>query len=260
MALTELGGEAGDLIASLIAEAMNAGDYAEAERLRREAARMYDGIDPNLQDTKLGPSAAEGLRADPRARAARMAALEQLMQMGAEGGMDAQSRAALAEAQATSEQHEQAQRGALMAQAARRGMANSNLAMSQALAAQQGSASRLGMQGVRAAGDARSRALDAIAASGSLAGGIERDDFSQQMGVADRRDAISEFNARNSMRNREGNYDRMMGLQDRRHDSMEDLAMLPEERAARRSRTAKKVGRGVGSIAGAAGDAYMGGG
>lgn len=238
----------GDFIGALIGDALAKGDYDTAERLQMQASKMYDGIDPNLKADSLGPSASAGMKADPRMRAARMAALDKLMAVGMEGGMDLESRAAMEEAKQQAGQYEQSQRGAMMADAQRRGMGGSNLSMASQMGAQQAGAQRVGMQGMQAAADARKRALSALAQSGDLAGGIERDDFGQRLGLADRSDAISRFNVQNANNFKMGNFDRDMDRRDAQYGAKQDEAGIYSHRGDRTVDRARGAGRAVGSV------------
>lgn len=260
MAFAELGGAAGDAIGSAIADAENRGDYEEADRLRREAAAQYDTLLLPTDMAQLGPSAMEGIQLDPRIREARMAALQQMMQVGMEGGMDPQSRAALAQAQQAAASQEAASRGATLADAQRRGMLGSTATLAANLGAGQAAANRVSDAGIQAAGDARQRALQALQATGQLGAGIEQDAYGQAANLADRRDAIAEFNSRNRQAFGQQRFDNQMGIADKRYGASADLAKAAEDRAARRSEQYRRYGRDAGSIAGSAADlATMGG-
>lgn len=249
----------GDFIGALIGDAIAAGDYEKAEQLQLQAAKLYEGIDPNLKADQVGPSAAAGLKADPRQRAARQAVLDRMMNVGMEGGMDMESKAAMAEATQAAAQHEQSQRGAIMADAARRGMGGSNMSIASQLSAQQAGAQRVGMQGMQGAADARKRALAALAQSGDLAAGMERDDFNQRLGVADRMDAIDRFNVQNANNFKQGNFDRDMDRRDAQYGAQKDEAEIYNRRGQRTSDKARGAGRAVGAAGDLGLKAYTGG-
>lgn len=249
----------GDFIGALIGDALAAGDYQRAEQLQLQASKMYEGIDPNLKADSLGKSASAGMKPNEKSRAARMAVLDKMMQVGMEGGMDLESRAAMEEAKQQAGQYEQSQRGAMMADAQRRGMGGSNLSMASQMGAQQAGAQRVGMQGMQAAADARKRALAALAQSGDLAGGIERDDFGQRLGLADRMDAIDRFNVQNANNFKQGNFSRDMDRRDAQSGAMKDEADIYNKRGQRTSDKARGVGRGLGAAGDLGLKAYTGG-
>lgn len=257
--LAELGAELGNDVSQMIADAENRGDYEEADRLREQAAGVYKNTELPSYMAQLGPSAFENIQVDPRIRQARMTALQRLQQVGIEGGMDLESRAALQQAQQQTAQYEQGQRGALMADAARRGLSNSNLSMGQALAAQQGGADRVAMAGTQAAADARKRALMALQASGQLGAGIEGDAYGQAADLAGRRDAIAEFNEKNKQAFGQQRFQNQMQLNDRLYGAGRDRADDAENRAKQRSQRYGRIGRTGGTVAGTAGDIALGG-
>lgn len=249
-----LGGSVGDALGSLIGEALAQGDYATAEKLMQQAAHAYDGMQgPNVH---LGPSAMEGVAPNQMARSAREQALQKLMGIGLEGGMDPESRAAVEQAKMEAAGYEQAQRGAIMQHAQATGNTSNNLNQAQALIAQQGGANRVGMMGIQAAGDARSRALNALSGAGEMAGSLERDDYGQQKDLALSRDAIAEFNERNKQQA----FENQLGIKDRQTQGALDEAGMYDERGNRKVRQARGIGKGVGTIAGGVGGAAAGSG
>lgn len=136
-----------------------------------EAMRILAGLDP-----EAGAMAAE----DPAARAKIMGALEYLYNSGQAGGMDPQSRAALAQAQAQTGAAEQGARGALQQNAAARGVGGSGVEFLGTLANQQGAAQRNALSGVQAAGDARTRALQSMYQASSGYGDVRGQDLSRE--------------------------------------------------------------------------------
>lgn len=261
MGLGDIGEGLFDIYGTLIGEALAAGDYAEAERLRRESAGMFDDVraptDADLE--RLGPSAMEGVQADPMLRAKRLRALQSLSAVGEEGGMDVVSRAALEEAKQDAAQYEQGQRGALMQSAARRGLGNSNLAMGSALLGQQAGADRVGRAGVQAAGDARLRQLRALAATDDVAGGINRDDLALATDKAGAADAIARFNAQEANRWKQQGFRNQMDLQGARYDVKRNSAEDADKRGKSKVAKVRGFGRAGGRMLGTLGDVYAGG-
>lgn len=109
------------------------------------------------QDFRYGQDAQE---------AAQSEAYDRLAQMGAEGGMDAGSRAALQQAQANNAQQAKASTDAALERAAASGRLTGGRALSAQMQAQQGAANSNAMAGTQAAADARQRAMQANATAG----------------------------------------------------------------------------------------------
>lgn len=240
----------GDIIGTIIGELLAAGDYAKAEQLALEAGRNFDNIALPGEAEKMGPTAYERISVDPRIRSARMSAMDRLLQSGLDGGMDVESRAAIEEAKGQAGQYEQAQRGAIMADAARRGLTGSNMSIGAQLDASQAGANRVGMEGMRAAADARRRAQESLLSSGQLAGGIERDEYGQQRDLAANRDAIAEFNARTANDWAQQNFNNQMTLQGKRYDADLNEADVYQKKGDKTVRTARGIGRAGGRVIG----------
>jgi hypothetical protein len=259
MALTEMMGEAGDLIGSWIAEAMNRGDYETAERLIRDASRRYDGMSVPGAAEQAGGTAFDGVGLDKESMDARRAALRKFQQIGMEGGMDAESEAALAQARFQSAQHEAGQRGALMQRAQERGQGSGAMNAAAQLISQQGASQNLAMQGVQAAGDARRRALQALSQSENIGRGLTEDEYRRSADRAQAIDNINRFNTglRADAQNRR--FSQQMQLADAQAQGKMAEAGIYENRAARRKENTRKGGRAAGASVGAVGDAYMGG-
>ena len=184
---------------NLIGEAEAAGDYKKAQQLREEARKRIEDIkDPELKQViaeQLGPSAMEGIQGDPALRQAQLLALKKLQDVGNSDGMDAESRQALEQARQEAMRQNQADQQAILSGAAARGMRGSGMAMSAQLQAQQGSADRNALGNINAAGDARRRALQALAQSGQMAGDVRTQDFGEEAAKAKAADAIAAWNA-----------------------------------------------------------------
>lgn len=136
-----------------------------------EAAAILAALNP-----EAGSMAAE----DPAARQHIMGALEYLYNQGQAGGMDPQSRAALAQAQAQTGAAEQGARGALQQNALTRGVGGSGVEFLGTLANQQGAATRNASAGVQAAGDARTRAMQAMYQSANGYGDVRGQDLARE--------------------------------------------------------------------------------
>ena len=194
--LGSLGGFYGGIIGDWMTKEERARQLEQIERQRR----LYQSLPVELQAElerfyELEPSAYEQLREDPLLRGEQLRSLEGLREVADTGGMDAQSRAALAEAQAASAGQERAQRGAILDQFARMGGGGGNQALLAALTSQQGAASRAGMEGLRAAGDASARRYRALADVAGLAGDVRGADYRAASDKASAMDRRAAFNA-----------------------------------------------------------------
>jgi len=183
MAAGEFVGIIGQLAAmanSLRAQGMNERDIQKA------LANAYNIPVPQVQDLMMQAEqmGTYGDIAPGETRSAQMNALRQLSNVAATGGMDAGSVAALQQAQAQAARQSQAQRQGVEAQMERRGMLNSGAQYGGQLAASQSAANALSMAGTQAVADARQRALQAMLASGQMAGGVRSAD--EQLALANR--------------------------------------------------------------------------
>lgn len=218
--IADLLGGFGGAVGSILGDLAGDDEREQARRLLEQTSREWGSLDPRVVAERetavnLGPSAYEdvGTQLDPTARDAQLRALSSLMETGLSGGMDAQSRARMAEATSRSAQQESAARQALQQQAQARGMGRGMSGYAAQLAAQQGAAQRLGAESVQAAGDASQRALAALAQSGTLAGQVRGADYQQAGDRATARDAVARFNAANQQGVQGRNIDRNMNAQ-----------------------------------------------
>jgi hypothetical protein len=149
--------------------------------------RILQGI--NEQADPLAPE-------DPELKKRQMAALEQMYQTAMQGGMDPQSRAALLQAQNQNAAAERGARGAITQNAQARGVGGSGAEFLGTLANQQGSAVRGSLAGTQAAGDARTRALQAMYQSQAGYGGVR----GQDLNAAQAKSQVDQFNAQQRLR------------------------------------------------------------
>lgn len=274
----ELGAGLGAVGGSLLARG---GADNSRRRARGELAAwraLYQGINPEVQVQheeayNLGPSAVEevGTSLDPSTRAAQARALRTLMGVGAEGGMDPQSQAALLQAQAAAAREQRAAQGALRQSFASRGTGGGGLELGLSAAAGQQAANANAMAGAQAAADARARQLQALASGAGLAGQMRGADYGQAMDRAGARDRVAEYNARNSQAVRGRNIDRQYAATQqsldnrfRRADGQaasyaRGVNMYMDE-AERKMREGQGMGSAIGRAGGAAVGAMFGGG
>lgn len=162
----------------------------QADKLRQQALEDLLNSRPEMEN-----SAFDTISTDPALRQAQLDALRGLQAEGNAGGLTVQSRAALNEANALQAQRERGSREAILQGMSQRGMGGSGTELAAALQNQQASADRSALAGTQAAADARQRALQAMSASGEMAGGIRGQDFGEAATKAQARDARNRFNA-----------------------------------------------------------------
>lgn len=195
-------------------------------------------------NTQAGPSAYSGVTVNPALRAAQSRALGQLQGEAAAGGLGAEDKAAIQQAQNAEAQQERGQREAIQANMAARGQAGGGQEFAGALANQQGSAQRNAMAGTQVAADARKRALAAMAGAGELGGKMEQTEFGEKARAADASDLINRFNAGQRLQQAAGTT-----------SAYQKTADMYGGEAARKKGEAKDIGSGIGGI----GDTLLGG-
>lgn len=241
---------------SLLGELLASGDDEAIRRLEEEAAAIYGDVSaPTLERVlaeKLKGSAMEGLPQDFGNKQARNLALQQLVDMGLQGGMDDQSRLALEQGRRAAALQETQGRGAVRQEFARRGLGGAGEAMLQQQA-QQAGADRASLAGMQAAGDARSRALQALATGGGMAGQAEAQDFAREAARAQSMDAIARFNAEQAQEaarfnagQQQQEWLNQMGLRDRQYEAKMGQIASRQGKADKKRRVAGGIGQGLG--------------
>lgn len=262
------------------------GDYAtqeERDRQRRaieEERRLYATLPTTLNPEtealyELDRSGFEDIREDPLLRGEQLRTMMDYRRLAEAGGLDPQSRAALAETQAAAAGQERAQRGSILDEFARRGGGGGNSALLAALTAQQGSAQRAGMEGLRSAGMADANRRGALAAAAGLAGDVRGQDYRLAGDRASAMDRVAAYNAANRQQVAARNTDRRTRASEGNIGREYERARLQGgtyggerdfyEQQERRKRGlwaggGQAVGTGVGYAVGAPGDPFAGAG
>ena len=148
-----------------------------------------------IAQMQAGGTEFDKIRMDPAAMNAWMNALRQMQGVAGQGGMDLQSRVAQQQAQAQAAQHEQMQRQAIEQQMAQTQRYGGGAELAAKVGAQQGGYNTAAMAGAENASAARTRAIQAMALSGGMAGDIRGQQFGEQAARAMSQDAINRFNA-----------------------------------------------------------------
>ena len=146
-----------------------------------------------LTSAAAAPSAWSSVATDQGLRANQLGSLNALRALAQQGGLRTEDRVAQNQAMAAANQNERANRGAIFQNMASRGLGGSAMELSEQLANQQGAAQRNAMAGAQTASDASKRALQAISASGEMAGQIRGQDASEAGARASGLDRASQF-------------------------------------------------------------------
>lgn len=145
---------------------------------------------------EAGPSAFGQMEQDPLLLQRQIAAMEQLRGLYDQGGMDTASKARLAQAQNATGAAERGSREAITQNMQMRGMGGSGVDLAAQLSNQQGAAQRNAMAGAQAAGDASTRAIQALLQSSQIGGNVRGQNMQKAGGL----DAMSQFNAAQRLR------------------------------------------------------------
>lgn len=161
---------------------------------KQQVAGTYN---PELQGTVTeGPSAMKDIVSNPQARAAQMAALSQLQNLG-NTGLTAADRMALTQIQNESAGKSNALNKSILANNAARGMAGSGATLAAQLIGSQTAANQGAQNGLNVAAQAQQKALQAMSNAGALGSQIEGQQFGEEAQKAAAADAISRFNSAN---------------------------------------------------------------
>jgi len=162
----------------------------------RELSKAYDSLqgDRALTNLEMGPTAFEGVSADPEAVQAQREALRYIQNVQAQGGLTPEDRARLLDIQDQQSEFERSQREGILASAAQRGVSGSGQELLAQLAANQSGAMQASRQGLQAAALAQRRALEANQALAGQSSQMRGQSFAEQAQRAQAKDAVSRFN------------------------------------------------------------------
>jgi len=203
---TDLLGPVGDAYTNLtdiVTQPLGISESEQAKALKRAGRSLEQIQAPTLTPLELGsvgdyrdfmaPQGQSALtNASPEAKAAQLAALQRLQQESQLGtALTPEEQANLANVRAREATVQQGERGAIMQNAAQRGLGSSGLTLDSLLRSNQASAANRSLEDVNIAAQARQRAMDALLNSSTLAGNIRGQDYQ----AAGAQDVINRFNA-----------------------------------------------------------------
>jgi hypothetical protein len=191
----------------VIGELIGSGKKAEAEAMLRRMQTEFEGIPlPSLEEIEaqqLGPSALEGVRADPTLEGEQYEALGQIDDIS-QNGLASADRAALNRLANMTARRQSAGMANVKQDMAQRGLAGSGMQYGAQMQNVQDSNQRLSEEGQNVAGDAAQRRMNAILAKGDLSGRMRGQQYSEKANAAKARDDIMRYNA--SMRDSTNRY------------------------------------------------------
>lgn len=200
------------------------GDREEADRRDQYAYDLFRGLDPRInaqeaQAERQGPSAYDSMKVDSTGRGGMLEALAGLRNRYQSGGLDAQTKADIANVNAQAGQQAAAQRGAVATNAAQRGLGSSGASLAAARSAGQAAANTSSLAGMNALAMGEGRADAALQNYGTLSGGLQNYDYGAQANRASADDAISKFNAQNQTQNSQFNANQRQSAQQHTFDN-----------------------------------------
>ena len=183
---------------AVLGELTAGGKEADARRMLEEALANFRGLEvPVLEELiaeQLGPSAMEGVQADPEAEAVQRAALAMLAEYtNGEGSIV--DRAAMARIGNESSKVAARQRQAIQNENAQRGTYGSGGELLATMGAGQAATERAAQGGLDVGAQAAERRYRAIGDRAGLAGSMRSQQFSEDSRRAAARDAVAQYNA-----------------------------------------------------------------
>ena len=177
--------------------AINIPDPAQ-QKLAMERLVSQGTLTPELEHAVAqGSSELAKIQTNGANKSAQMRALSELENMGYNGGLRLQDKAALQEAQMQSQVADRGNRLAIQDDMARRGMGGSGFDLQAQLQGQQATGDRAARSALSVAAQAQDRALQSIMGAGDMATKYRNQDFSEQSEKAKAQDAINRFNTGN---------------------------------------------------------------
>lgn len=234
------------LVMKGIGDAASAGDFEEAERLRREAIKAYDIPLPDLNTMvqQLGATNLKGVSADPRYTSATDEALGGLGEI-AKTGFSAQDRAGYAQAEREAANTFSGMTGRNAQVRASRGQIGSGADTADAFAAASRGADVANQRGLQVAAEGADRRYKALGAYGSLAERLKAADLSQKNLTATAQDRIDEFNTKAKNYLPQQNFENQVMLAAGKTGKMGELAAAKQASGKNTQQTSADIGEGI---------------
>lgn len=214
----------GSLLGGILGQIDWTGDKARAREMLRRASEAFNIPLPELQRMvaeQLGPSAMEGVSADPALQGQQYEALGELGRIADSGGMTLEDKVNYEDAQRQAAQQAMRQRQSILNLMRRSTGGNVQGA---SVAAQLGAVGdeqeATALAGAKTAADARRRATEAVLKRGALAGDVRGQQFDEAARRAAARDAVTRYNT--TARQTAQNYN--LGLPQEQFENQRSLA------------------------------------
>jgi hypothetical protein len=228
--IAAIGSIAAPVVGGLVGNLMGAGDRNTQRRMMAAALNELNalGVPPDLsreilfkeferagiytpqleEDVKLAESEVGKIQEDPALKQQQVKALQQ-MQQRAQVGLSAEDRAALNQVRSQTQRDSEAKRQQILQQMQARGMGGSGAELMAQLQASQGASDQAAEGSDRLMAQAQQRAMEALRASGAMAGDIRQQDFGVEQTRASARDQLEQMKAQNSIARQRANVDRL---------------------------------------------------
>jgi hypothetical protein len=155
-------------------------------------------LNPKLENAiNQNPSEFEKISTSVANRTAQNRALMELENIGDQGGLRLQDKASIQDAMLEGQVKDRANRDAITADMARRGMGGSGFEFASKLQSQQSGADQDSQNRLKIAAEAQDRALQSIEGAGDLATKYRSQDYDEKARAAQAQDAINRFNTQN---------------------------------------------------------------
>jgi hypothetical protein len=244
------------IIGDLIGRALSAGDRELADKYMQQALAQF-GSDilkaPGVAELTphLGPSAFEGMQADPGAVAAQR---EAMTEFGLRSkGDDLGFRAAVNQAEGHANQLARGQQGAIQQQMAARGLEGTAADFAIRAQAGQEAANRASGMGFDAAMEGRRQANQALQNYGAIAGQVRGQDWGEKSDKARAADEIAKLNEMGRVNAVQQGFTNQMGLSTARANAYGNAANVKNGQAAQTHQQFAGYGAGAGAATGAVG-------
>lgn len=182
-------------------DAFNSIKTPELSQLQVQLQKYVDAgqLTPEQAESQLiSSNAFNQIATDPSNVGAQKQALQQLQNIGSQGGLTAVDKAQLNDINDQENAQRQGQDQAILSNAKERGVGGSGIETVNRLVSQQNASNSAANAGTNVAAQAQTRALQALQAAGQLGGQIQSQQYGEQAQKAGAQNAIDQFNAQTS--------------------------------------------------------------
>ena len=172
---------------------------AQAQQIALEHYQSSGQLTPQQAQTfKQQGTALNNIQLDPQEKQSQLNALNQLQQIGSNGGMLLSDKAQLQQQMANTNAQAAGQRQAILSNANQRGQLGSGLSLVAQLQNSQNAANQNQQNSLGIAAQAQQRALQSLSQAGQLGGQLRGQDYDMAANAAKAQDAINNFNTQNT--------------------------------------------------------------